>query len=82
MPRLMHNFMCTNESDPHVFELFTDKEKNPNPVCPECRELSNWVLISAPTINLDGCSGDFPGAADKWVRMRAEKLKQERKQNS
>ena len=74
--------MCTNDSDPHIFELFTDREKNPNPVCPECGELSNWVLVSAPTINLDGCSGDFPGAADKWVRMRAEKLKQERKQNS
>jgi len=82
MPRFMHHFMCTNDSDPHIFELLTDREKNPNPVCPECGELSNWVLISAPTINLDGCSGDFPGAADKWVRMRAEKLKQERKQNS
>ena len=82
MPRLMHNFMCTNESDPHVFELFTDKEKNPNPVCPECGELSNWVLISAPTINLEPFSGNFPGAYDAWNRKRAEKMAQERKQKS
>ena len=82
MPRFMHHFMCVKEEDPHIFELLTDKEKEPHPVCPICGELSNWVLISAPRVKLDPCSGDFPGATDAWVRKRAEKLKQERKQNS
>ena len=82
MARLYHDFLCTNEVEPHIFEKFTDKEKNPNPVCPHCGELSNWVLVSAPTINLDGCSGDFPGAADRWIKVRAEKMAQERKKNS
>lgn len=82
MPRLMHDFMCINEEDPHIFEKFTDLDKNPNPVCPECGELANRVLISAPRITLDGCSGDFVGASDRWVRVRAEKIAQERKKNS
>ena len=74
--------MCTNEKDPHIFEAFVDKDKNPSPVCPKCGELSNWVLVSAPKVNLDACSGDFPGATARWERVRAEKLAQERKQNS
>lgn len=78
----MHDFMCTNEEDPHIFEKYTDLELNPNPVCPQCGELANRVVISAPTISLEGYSGNFPGAADRWVRVRAEKLRQERKQNA
>ena len=82
MARLLHDFMCTNEQDAHFFEYLTDLDKNPNPPCPVCGELANRVVISAPRLKLDPCSGDFPGATMAWERRRAEKLKQERKQNS
>lgn len=82
MARLMHDFLCTNEEDPHFFEAFVDKEKNPNPICPHCGELANWVLLSTPSIKLDPFSGDFPGAYESWNRKRAEKLSKERKQNA
>jgi hypothetical protein len=36
-------------------------------------------IISTPMISLEGITGAFPGASDKWVRNRAEKLKQEQK---
>lgn len=46
--------------------------------CPECGGLAKRML-AAPSINLDGCSGDFPTAADKWVRLRESRMKQERR---
>jgi len=81
MPRFIHDFMCSGEEG-HIFELLTDLEKNPNPVCPKCGELANRVVISAPRVSLDGCSGDFPGETIRWERKRAEKLSQVRKKNS
>lgn len=38
--------------------------------------------VSAPRIALEGITGSFPGAADAWVRKRAEKQRQERKQEA
>jgi hypothetical protein len=38
--------------------------------------------MSSPMMKLEGCSGDYPTAADAWVRKRAEKLKVEQKANS
>jgi hypothetical protein len=39
-------------------------------------------LVSAPMMRLEGITGSFPSAYDAWERKRAEKLVQERKQNS
>ena len=79
MARRMYEFICTGE-DSHLFEKFTDEE-NRVVTCPECGEPSNRI-VSAVRCELDGCSGDFPGAAISWVKKRAEKIRQERKQNS
>ena len=79
MAKRIFEFVCVGE-EPHLFEKFTD-EDNRTVVCPHCGELSNRI-VSTPRIALDGCSGDFPGAAISWERKRAEKLKIERKQNS
>jgi putative FmdB family regulatory protein len=38
--------------------------------------------ISAPAIKLEGWSGSFPGAANKFDRIHREKLDAERKSNS
>lgn len=29
-------------------------------------------IISTPTVRLEGITGAFPGAADKWARIREE----------
>ena len=44
----------------------------------ECGEISHRI-VSAPNIKLEGWSGSFPGAAMKFDRIHAEKLKQEQK---
>ena len=79
MPKRLFEFQCVGE-DAHVFEKFCSDELR-TAVCPECGELSNRI-VSAVRTNLEGWSGNFPGAAIQWERKRAEKLKQERKQNS
>lgn len=35
--------------------------------------------IATPRFALDGCSGDFPTAADAWERKRESHMKKERK---
>lgn len=79
MARRLYEFICTGEEN-HLFEKYTD-ETNKTVICPHCGELSNRI-VSAVRCELDGCSGDFPGAAISWVNKRAEKIRQERKQNS
>ena len=46
--------------------------------CPECDEVATRV-ISAVRCSLDPTSGHFPGATDKWVRSRQQKMELERK---
>lgn len=36
-------------------------------------------MIPAPRAKLDGCSGDFPTAADKWEQRRASHMKKEQR---
>jgi hypothetical protein len=74
MPRRMFEFVCGNN---HRTEAFVDTEVHATP-CKECGSEATRV-ISAPTTKLEGCTGDFPSAADSWVRKRSEKIAQERK---
>lgn len=76
--RRMYEFQCT---EGHIFEAFEHEEVRTIP-CKVCDSKEAHRIVSAGQIKLDGCSGDFPGAYDRWERVRAEKLKQERKQNS
>jgi hypothetical protein len=46
--------------------------------CPECDEVATRV-ISAVRCSLDPTSGHFPGATDKWIRAREQKMGLERK---
>lgn len=57
----------------HVTEMFVASETREID-CPVCGFTAKR-LISTPRVSLDGISGAFPGAADKWVQQRAEKLK-------
>ncbi len=39
--------------------------------CPECHGKA-VQQFSMPTIRLEGITGDFPGAHDRWARIREE----------
>ena len=70
-------FLC---EDGHLNELFVDSSVREQP-CKVCGKVAHRI-VSAGHVQLEGITGAFPGAADKWVRLRAEKLKHERKQSA
>jgi len=74
---LFFDFKCENN---HVSERFID-DSIETTSCKECG-LPAIKMLSTPRIHLEGITGAFPGAADKWVKDRAEKLKYEQKRNS
>jgi transcription elongation factor Elf1 len=70
----MFDFVC---GDFHVTECLIDDSIRTT-TCKTCGQAAIRV-VSAPRIALEGITGAFPDAADKWVRVRAEKRKQEQK---
>ncbi len=66
--------------------------------CPDCGKVSevftaaDYILcecggtaqkqISLPTIKLEGISGAFPGAHDRWARIREDNARIKAKRNS
>lgn len=76
MPKRLFDFSCGE----HVFERFTDDSTRSVP-CPQC-DKEAIRLVSAPSVKLEGITGAFPGAYDRWERVRAEKQAQEVKKNS
>ena len=63
----------------HVVERFVDAECRVV-TCGHngCTEYAQR-LIPAVRSQLDGCSGDFPSAADAWERRRESHMRKERK---
>ena len=75
--KIMSDFICDED---HVTEAL--REDSVRTIsCPICGK-DAVKAVSAPTIKLEGFTGAFPDAYDRWTRVRAEKLKQEQKQNS
>ena len=71
---ILFDFICKYA---HVNEkLVSSKTKQIN--CPQCDEVATRV-IPAVRCSLDPASGHFPGATDKWVRSREQKMALERK---
>lgn len=68
--------MC---ADGHVTEALRDDSEQ-SIVCSVCGKEAVKAL-SSPNIKLEGFSGAFPDAYDRWAKVRAEKLKQEQKRN-
>ena len=77
MSRRLFDFICEDE---HLQEYFVNYEITKV----SCKICSKPALkqLSAPTIKLEPYSGIFVSAADKWVKKRAEKQKQEQKQQA
>jgi hypothetical protein len=76
MSRRLFDYLC---QEGHLHEHFVSYEVTEV----SCETCSKPALkqLSTPNIKLEPYSGIFVGAADKWARNRAEKLKQEQKQN-
>lgn len=73
----MYEFVCENG---HHTEKLTGYETAQVP-CGDCGGVA-LKTISAPAIKLEGWSGSFPGAANKFDRIHREKLAAEQKANS
>jgi hypothetical protein len=71
---ILFDFLCKCG---HVNEKLVPRETKQID-CPQCDEVAKRV-ISAVRCSLDPASGHFPGATDKWVRSRQQKMELERK---
>ena len=67
MPRLLRDFECPS-CGKHT-ERFVDTDQLE--VECDCGALAKRV-IGMPRVSLEGITGDFPGAHDRWARIREE----------
>lgn len=74
--RQLNDFRCENQ---HVFEALVGTEIDT--VRCSCGSPARKI-ISPVRFKLDGTSGDFPTAADKWARMHEDATREARKRNS
>ena len=74
MGRRLFDFQCPGG---HTHEALVDSEIRVSP-CPTCGKEATR-LIGTPRVTLDGCSGDFPSAADAWEKRRESHMKWERR---
>jgi hypothetical protein len=77
MAKRFYEFLCEND---HTIEAYVDSETR-TINCKICSSKAGRI-ISSPAINLEGWSGNFPGAANKFDSRHREKLKAEQKANS
>lgn len=77
MARRLFDFKCT---DGHLTESFVDSDTK-EIQCSVCLTVAHRI-ISPTGIYLEPFSGQYPAAYDRWARVRAEKLQQEKKQNA
>lgn len=66
--RTIRDFLC--EDCGSLNERFVDSATR-SIECPDCGGPANEQL-SMPTVRLEGISGDFPDAHDRWARIREE----------
>lgn len=77
MAKRIFEFICEQN---HITEALVDDESRTI----KCRDCSGVAtrMISMPAIKLEGWSGSFPGAANKFDRLHRDKLKAELKAKS
>lgn len=69
-------FRCAKE---HITEKLVDDEIR-TIECPHCHNDASRI-ISSPKINLEGITGAFPSAHDKWARKHEEAARAYQKKN-
>jgi hypothetical protein len=75
--KILNDFKC---ADGHVTEALREDSVT-SIVCSHCGKEAIKAL-AAPRSNLEGFTGAFPDAYDRWAKVRAERLKVEQKQNA
>lgn len=68
--RLLNDFECDNG---HVSEHITDRYQL-SVQCPHC-DLSAKRRLAAPRSKLEGITGAFPSAYDKWAKVHEQAAK-------
>lgn len=72
----LYEYKC---EEGHVSEYLSNISTRTNSkVCKMCEKEASYI-ISTPTVELEGITGDFPGAYAKWEKNHMQKLKVERK---
>jgi hypothetical protein len=69
--KILSDFECC--SCGNTFERLVDSDVRVG-ICPICFD-STYRKISAPTVRLEGISGAFPGAHDRWAKIREDHAK-------
>ena len=77
MANRYYDFRCESG---HIFEAFVDSEVR-KMQCKHC-SLTAERIVSKPAISLEGWSGSFPGAANRFEKRHTDKLKAELKAKS
>ena len=74
MPKRIFEFQCVKG---HITDKYIDDDVR----VIQCSHCGNDAsrIISKARIGLEGITGDFPTAADAWVRRRESHIKWERK---
>lgn len=75
----LYEYQCEECSMPMTAMKSIANRKEPE-TCPNCGGKASFI-ISAPMFKLEGISGDYPTAYDKWAKKRRQKLAQEQKAN-
>ena len=74
MPRRLFEFECDEgHKTEHFVDVLIDRL-----ACPECGHLT-YRQISPVRSKLEGITGAFPGAYDRWTRVHEEANKKARK---
>lgn len=72
----VYDYLCQNgHKTEHFIGACDDMERQ---TCPECGEIATRC-IPAPRSQLEGISGAFPTAADKWEQRRESHMRKERR---
>jgi len=66
--RTLRDFQC--DKCDHVVEKLVEVGIK-STVCPKCGHTAHEQM-GMPTVRLEGITGSFPGAADKWARIRED----------
>ena len=74
--KLLRDFECPDCGK--VVERFIDAEVTH--VDCECGHVA-YRVIGMPMVQLEGITGAFPGAHDRWARIREEKFRQNIRRN-
>lgn len=70
---ILYRYNCIEHGE---FEAFNTIAKRDNMACPKCGKDTQY-MVAAPRVKLEGITGHFPTAADKWANLHEKEAKRE-----